>query len=725
MATTAAPHINSSNYPLKDIPQPHDHDVLCGRGGGTNNHIGNSHWRMLVAANKQLYMTLPKRQKMLLSRSIVNAVRSQNPPGRFLQKDGKSDLWSDVGDQRAQEKTSQALREGAPDIRKKVSSQEETDKDGAAEFGANAMGEENVLAESSDEEGESLQKPLDVRNFKEPQTSQKQPSQEAASIPPGGATKVSASSSSCISSNAASIRPPQTASGRPVSEGMAQNNASGFHSATSEGSYGSLAQFISPTSSQQQAMMAQFAAQHMNSSNSSGGVNMRLYPTMVLNDQGMLVPGMSVLPHPSMAMSQLFPQMSTAGSTITQANSAQQQQHIQRHMQQLYQQQRRQPGMDNNDFEPLPVSHVSQLQQDNSCSAFGVEDSSGSYNVNGNYSSQHYQDMMNRNNKDSMIPTFDEFVAAPNALDPAGRSFGSMTMTDSERSQQQAPPIYMDSSSFHNRQTAKIASLPNSNLYMNHNYQRQQLHRHGNEIEGAVPGGLELTGVSFGDISMMSSGTNNMKLEDTGISFGTVMSYSMMNPTAVDGGLGAIGTSFGSLSLDTSNQDTLFRALELAAEGPEIPPMFPSEEKAHGNLLDCSDTDSENSEDQEKLVKQKSQAWERMKSQIATETNLMPDSSRGSVASRNLMPPPLDAPKSQRLPPMSHHSASSAHQSTMEVFFVKTELEVPTTALENNFSTLSAWSAAEDFVNDDIGGNAHAAGGAPRPPQAPRKDDSW
>jgi hypothetical protein len=121
------PLVNFGNYPLKDIPTPHPHDVLCGRGGGTNNHVGNSHWRMLVAANKQLYVTLPKRQKMLLSRSIVNAVRSQNPPGRFLQKEAKSDLWYDVGDQRAQEKTSQALREGAPDIRLKITPGDGTD----------------------------------------------------------------------------------------------------------------------------------------------------------------------------------------------------------------------------------------------------------------------------------------------------------------------------------------------------------------------------------------------------------------------------------------------------------------------------------------------------------------------------------------------------------------------------------------------------------------------
>lgn len=77
-------------------------------------------WRTLVAANKELYVSLPKKQKMLLSQSIVNAVRSQTPPGRFLGKDAKSDTWQDVGDKRAQEKTSQALREGAPEIRKNL-----------------------------------------------------------------------------------------------------------------------------------------------------------------------------------------------------------------------------------------------------------------------------------------------------------------------------------------------------------------------------------------------------------------------------------------------------------------------------------------------------------------------------------------------------------------------------------------------------------------------------
>lgn len=51
---------------------------------------------------------------------MVEAVRNQSPPGRFLQKDGKTGLWNDIGDGRAREKTSQALREGAPVIRGKM-----------------------------------------------------------------------------------------------------------------------------------------------------------------------------------------------------------------------------------------------------------------------------------------------------------------------------------------------------------------------------------------------------------------------------------------------------------------------------------------------------------------------------------------------------------------------------------------------------------------------------
>jgi len=130
-------HINSVppqiKEQMKDVPSPHTHDVLCGRGGSSNRHIGNTNFRDLVQSNKALYVTLTKRQKMMVARSIVQIVRSQNPPGRFLQKDPETALWFDIGRARALEKTSQALREKPSSSSDKGSSKLQksaTDKDG-------------------------------------------------------------------------------------------------------------------------------------------------------------------------------------------------------------------------------------------------------------------------------------------------------------------------------------------------------------------------------------------------------------------------------------------------------------------------------------------------------------------------------------------------------------------------------------------------------------------
>lgn len=70
---------------------------------------------------QELYVTSTKRQKMSISRSIVEAVRSLKPPGRFLEKNPTTGRWSDIGDRKAIEKTSQALRDGAAGLRKELS----------------------------------------------------------------------------------------------------------------------------------------------------------------------------------------------------------------------------------------------------------------------------------------------------------------------------------------------------------------------------------------------------------------------------------------------------------------------------------------------------------------------------------------------------------------------------------------------------------------------------
>ncbi|KAL7553063.1 hypothetical protein ACHAWF_016312 [Thalassiosira exigua] len=91
-------------------------DVLCGRGGGTNVHPGNRRFRDLINANRRAYLKARKNDKPAISRSIVRTIREMN--GRFLKKDEKKGLWLEIGDDGAREKTSQALRQRAPEMRK-------------------------------------------------------------------------------------------------------------------------------------------------------------------------------------------------------------------------------------------------------------------------------------------------------------------------------------------------------------------------------------------------------------------------------------------------------------------------------------------------------------------------------------------------------------------------------------------------------------------------------
>jgi len=105
---------------LDGILEPHPHDVLCGRGGGINHHLGNEKFRQLVQSFKVKYLQCNNAGKTQLSEDVVRAVRAQNPPGRFLQRNEVAGEWSDIGDSRARDKAAQALREGAPDIRQNL-----------------------------------------------------------------------------------------------------------------------------------------------------------------------------------------------------------------------------------------------------------------------------------------------------------------------------------------------------------------------------------------------------------------------------------------------------------------------------------------------------------------------------------------------------------------------------------------------------------------------------
>lgn len=121
----------ASKQQTSGILNPHEHDVLSGRGNFVNYHAGNEHFRALVRKHKFEYVRCPKPQKGKFSRMIVEEIKNRHPPGRFLKQDGQTKLWYDVGEKKSLDKTRQALREGAPDIMKDISGDEESD-DGEA-----------------------------------------------------------------------------------------------------------------------------------------------------------------------------------------------------------------------------------------------------------------------------------------------------------------------------------------------------------------------------------------------------------------------------------------------------------------------------------------------------------------------------------------------------------------------------------------------------------------
>ena len=90
-------------------------DVLCGRGGATNTHPGNRHFRDLVDRHRRTYLQSRKNYKPNVSRAIVRAIRKNN--GRFLKR-GENGFWYEIGDHSAREKAAQALRQRAPEMRK-------------------------------------------------------------------------------------------------------------------------------------------------------------------------------------------------------------------------------------------------------------------------------------------------------------------------------------------------------------------------------------------------------------------------------------------------------------------------------------------------------------------------------------------------------------------------------------------------------------------------------
>ena len=92
-------------------------DVVCGRGKGANNFIGNRNFRDLVMHYREAYWAFPRRaDKRIICYEIIDTIHSRG--GRFLVKNDGSDPsnnseWIPIPLDKILVKVSQALREGA------------------------------------------------------------------------------------------------------------------------------------------------------------------------------------------------------------------------------------------------------------------------------------------------------------------------------------------------------------------------------------------------------------------------------------------------------------------------------------------------------------------------------------------------------------------------------------------------------------------------------------
>lgn len=107
-----------NNIPRFGTDKPRAIDVTSGKGQGSNYHAGNKAFRIRVEASFHLYGELPTtgrkaaESKRKVAMALVREFRAEDV--RFLRQDS-SGLWNDIGDEGAQRKVLQLLR----DVKKK------------------------------------------------------------------------------------------------------------------------------------------------------------------------------------------------------------------------------------------------------------------------------------------------------------------------------------------------------------------------------------------------------------------------------------------------------------------------------------------------------------------------------------------------------------------------------------------------------------------------------
>jgi hypothetical protein len=104
-------HPSSDTFASKNLRiefQPSDYSVVCGRGKGSFNHVGNRRFRILASMFTERYTQADSKvAKSAIVSDIIDVIRRAG--GNFCKN--KRGAWFEVGDHQAREKVSALMRD--------------------------------------------------------------------------------------------------------------------------------------------------------------------------------------------------------------------------------------------------------------------------------------------------------------------------------------------------------------------------------------------------------------------------------------------------------------------------------------------------------------------------------------------------------------------------------------------------------------------------------------
>ena len=96
-----------------------DSDVVGGKGNGAANRPGNIFYTRLFKAQQSEYQSKSPentaKNKKRIAQNIINTIKQQDPPGRFLKESKAAFVWTVMNEKKIMEKVMQALREKPKD----------------------------------------------------------------------------------------------------------------------------------------------------------------------------------------------------------------------------------------------------------------------------------------------------------------------------------------------------------------------------------------------------------------------------------------------------------------------------------------------------------------------------------------------------------------------------------------------------------------------------------